>query len=184
LRIFDASPICDGSAALILSRHAPKDTSIPHIKITASAAASEHVGIASRSHPLAAEGITRSGQRALQMAELLAADIDFFELHDAYSIIATLSLEGMGFANRGEGWKMAAEGQLTLQGNLPVSTFGGLKARGHPIGASGVYQAVEAYLQLTRQAGPNQIIKDARIGLIQSIGGTASTILTHVLERI
>lgn len=184
LRIFDASPICDGSASVILSKNPPKDSSIPHIKITASAAASEHVGIASRSHPLAAEGITRSGQQAFRMAEISAKDVDFFELHDAYSIIATLSLEGMGFAAPGDGWKMAAEGQLTLQGNLPVSTFGGLKARGHPIGASGVYQAVEAYLQLSRQAGPNQINKDARIGLIQSIGGTASTILTHVLERM
>lgn len=182
LRIFDASPICDGSAAIILSKYPPSDRSKPCVKITASAGASEHVGIANRAHPLAAEGILRSGMKAYQMAGIAPKDVDFFELHDAYSIIAVLSLEAMGFADPGEGWKLAADGQIGLEGRLPVSTFGGLKARGHPVGASGIYQAVEAYLQLSGQAGANQVKKEARIGLIQSIGGTASTILTHVLE--
>ena len=117
------------------------------------------------------------------MAGISAKDVDFFELHDAYSIIAVLSLEAMGFANKGEGWKLAVEGEIALDGKIPISTFGGLKARGHPIGASGVYQTVEAYLQLTHQADQNQIKKDVKIGLIQSIGGTASSIITHVLAR-
>ena len=181
LRIYDASPICDGSAAIVLSRYPPTDRSKPQIKITASSAATEHVGIARRSHPLAAEGIQRSGVNAYRMAGITAKDVDIFELHDAYSVIAVLSLEAMGFAERGEGWKLAAEGHITQEGKLPVSTFGGLKARGHPIGASGVYQAVETYLQLTYNAGANQVKKDAHVGLIQSIGGTASSIITHVL---
>jgi acetyl-CoA C-acetyltransferase len=183
LRIFDASPICDGSAAVVLSKYPPADKTKPQIKITASAAASESVGIANRADPLAAEGIQRSGAKAFQMAGITTKDVDFFELHDAYSIIAVLSLEAMGFANKGEGWKLAEEGAITPSGRLPVSTCGGLKARGHPIGASGVYQAVEAYLQLADKAGDNQVEKDVNVGLIQSIGGTASSIITHVLVK-
>lgn len=183
LRIYDASPICDGSAALVLSKYPPINSNIPTIKITGSGAASEYVGIANRVNPLAAEGIQRSGGKALKMADVSVGEIDFFELHDAYSVIAVLSLEAMGFAKQGEGWKLAMDNEISLSGKVPVSTFGGLKARGHPIGASGVYQAVEAYLQLTNQAGANQIQKEVKTGLIQSIGGTASSIITHVLMR-
>ena len=183
VRIYDASPIGDGSAAIVLSRFPTADAAKPQIKITASAAASEHVGITRRADPLAAEGIQRSGMKALTTAGLSIEAVNFFELHDAYSIIAVLSLEAMGFAKQGEGWRLAAEDAITLTGRLPVSTFGGLKARGHPIGASGVYQAVEAYLQLIGNAGANQIAKDVQIGLIQSIGGTASSIFTHVLVK-
>jgi len=183
LRLYDASPICDGAAAVVLSRKPLNTKNLPPIKITASSAATEAVGIKDRISPLMADGIRKSGQKALEMAGISTADVDFFELHDAYSIIATLSLEAMGFAKPGEGWKLAQEGEILLNGRLPISTFGGLKARGHAIGASGVYQAVEAYLQLTGQAGENQIKNDARFGLIQSIGGTASTIITHVLVR-
>lgn len=183
LRLYDASPICDGSAAVVLSRHPRTGTDRPQIKITASAAASESVGIARRANPLAAEGIQRSGVKAFLMAGITKEDVDFFELHDAYSIIATLSLEAMGFAPKGEGWKLAIDEVITPNGRLPVSTFGGLKARGHPIGASGVYQAVEAYMQLTNTAGANQLPKDVATALIQSIGGTASSIITHVLVR-
>lgn len=185
LRLYDASPICDGAAAIVLSNKPLVKTSknLPQIKITASSAATEAVGINDRAYPLMAEGISKSGIKAFKIANISASDVDFFELHDAYSIIATLSLEAMGFAKPGQGWKLAHEGEILLNGRLPISTFGGLKARGHAIGASGVYQAVEAYLQLTNQAGENQIKNDARIGLIQSIGGTASTIITHVLVR-
>lgn len=181
LRIYDASPICDGSAALILSKYPPSDKTRPHVKITASAAASEYVGLANRRDPLAAEGIQRSGMKAFKMAGITTKDVDFFELHDAYSIIAVLSLEAMGFAPKGEGWKLGEEQAIMLDGKLPISSFGGLKARGHPIGASGVYQAAEAYLQLTGNAGANKIVKDVNVGLIQSIGGTASSVFTHVL---
>ena len=141
------------------------------------------MGIANRVDPLEAAGIKRSGLKALDVAGIGIDDIDFFELHDAYSILATLTLEALGFAKKGEGWKLAVEEKITPNGSIPIATFGGLKARGHPIGASGVYQAVEAYLQLTDLAGDNQLKKDVHIGLIQSIGGTASTILTHVLVK-
>jgi len=183
VRLFDASPICDGAAAIVLSKY-PSQKNEPNVKITASASATEFVGISDRTSPLAADGIKQSGQKAYKMAGITAKDVDVFELHDAYSIISTLSLEAMGFALPGEGWKLAQDGDIFLNGKIPISTFGGLKARGHAIGASGVYQAIETYLQLTGKAGDNQIQKDPRIGLVQSIGGTASTTITHVLERV
>lgn len=186
VRIYDASPICDGAAAIVLSKYPNNSVSkksLPNIKITASAVATDFVGISDRTSPLDAQGIKLSGQKAYQMAGINPVDVDFFELHDAYSIISTLSLEAMGFAKQGEGWKLAAEGEITLGGRIPISTFGGLKARGHAIGASGVYQTVEAYLQLTDRAEVNKIHKEAKVGVVQSIGGTASTTITHVLVK-
>lgn len=186
LRLLDASPVCDGASAIILSKHPSsyyREKKFPQVKITASASSTEFVAIGNRTSPLAAEGIQRSGQKAYKMAGISAKDVDFFELHDAYSIISTLSLEAMGFAEFGEGWKLAADGEILREGKIPISTFGGLKARGHAIGASGIYQAVEAYLQLTDRAEKNQIKKEAKVGMIQSIGGTASTTITHVLVR-
>jgi acetyl-CoA C-acetyltransferase len=181
VKILDASPICDGAAAIVLSKYPKQTTVLPSVKIIASACATEAVSINGRNAPLDAEGIRLSGKKAYEMAGILPTDVDFFELHDAYSIISTLSLEAMGFAEQGKGWKLAADGDISLYGKIPISTFGGLKARGHPIGASGVYQAVESYMQLCGTAGENQIKKEANIGLIQSIGGTASTAITHVL---
>jgi acetyl-CoA C-acetyltransferase len=107
--------------------------------------------------------------------------VDLFELCDAFSIYAVLSLEAAGFAGRGQGWKLAQDGELGLKGRLPVSTLGGLKGRGNPLGATGVYQIVEAALQLRGEAGPNQI-PGARRALVQSLGGPAATAVAHVLE--
>ena len=112
---------------------------------------------------------------------------DLFELHDTYSIYAALSLEAAGFAACGEGWRLAQnDGQpavISLGGSLPISTMGGMKARGFAGGAAGVYQAVEATLQLRGQAGKNQV-SNARRALIQCLGGPASTAVTHVLEVV
>jgi acetyl-CoA C-acetyltransferase len=181
IKMLDASPICDGAAALVLSKYPNNEKKIPQVKIIASSCATESVSINGRIDPLNAVGIHESGKKAYSMAGIGPEDIDFFELHDAYSIISTLSLEAMGFAEKGNGWKLAAEGEIALNGKIPISTFGGLKARGHPIGASGVYQAVESYHQLTGTANANQIKKEIRAGLIQSIGGTASTAITHIM---
>ncbi len=181
VKILDASPICDGAAAIVLSKYPKQSSLLPPVKIIASSCATEAVSINGRNAPLDADGIRLSGNKAYEMAGIKPSNVDFFELHDAYSIISTLSLEAMGFAKQGHGWKLAAEGDIALNGKIPVSTFGGLKARGHPIGASGVYQAVESYMQICGIAGENQIKKDANVGLIQSIGGTASTAITHVL---
>ena len=110
-------------------------------------------------------------------------NISLFEYHDAFSIYAALALESVGFAIRGQGWKLAAEGQIALKGRIPCATMGGLKARGFPGGATGVYLAVEAATQLRGQAEANQIA-GATYALIQSLGGPASTAVTHILERL
>jgi acetyl-CoA C-acetyltransferase len=120
---------------------------------------------------------------SIEKALPVPVQLDFFELHDAYSIYAVLSLEAGGFAAKGEGWKLALTDTLTLKGKLPISTMGGLKARGFPIGATGAYQLVEAVQQLRGDAGKNQI-PGAKRALVQSLGGPASTAVTHVLEKM
>ena len=122
-------------------------------------------------------------ERACRQAAIRPQDVDLFELYDAYSIYAALSLEAAGFADRGEGWKLAAGGEISLTGKLPISTLGGLKARGNPGGATGVYQAVEAVLQLRGLAGKNQV-EGAKRAMIQCLGGPAATAVTHIFERV
>jgi acetyl-CoA C-acetyltransferase len=134
---------------------------------------------------LAFEAARLSVERACQKAHITPLQVDFFELYDAYSIYAALSLEAAGFAEKGQGWKLAQNGgapaAISLQGSMPISTLGGLKARGNPGGATGVYQAVEATLQLRGQAGVNQLSKPRR-AMVQCLGGPASTAVTHILE--
>ncbi len=126
------------------------------------------------------EAAAVSVQQALLKAGINLPDVDFFEYSDNTTLHAVLSLEAAGFAPRGEGWKLATSGALTLQGELPVATMGGHKARGFPLGASGVFQVVEACQQLRGEAGLNQI-EHARIGMTQSLAATASAAATQIL---
>lgn len=182
LRLLDCSPICDGAAAVVLapSAHARQFTSTP-VQVVASATATDRFRVADRPHPLHLAAAELSAQRALAQANYTLADIDFFELHDAFSIMACLLLEAVGFAAPGQGWRMAAEGGVALDGRLPIATLGGLKARGHPIGATALYQTCEIVLQLTGRAGPNQL-GHAHTALLQSVGGAATTVLTHLFS--
>jgi acetyl-CoA C-acetyltransferase len=109
-------------------------------------------------------------------------DIDLFELHDAYTIMSALCLEATGFTPPGTATEFVRNGRISLTGDLPISTMGGLKARGHPVGATGVYQLVEGFLQLAEQAGANQV-ENAETALLQNIGGTGSTVVNHILRR-
>jgi acetyl-CoA C-acetyltransferase len=153
------------------------------VRISGSSSVSDTLALHDRTDPLTFQAARLSAERALRQAGLLPADIDFFELFDAFSIYAALSLEAAGFAERGEGWQLAQDGEINLDGSLPISTFGGLKARGNPGGATGIYQVVEAVLQLRERAGDNQV-KDARKAMVQCLGGPASSAATHVLERM
>jgi acetyl-CoA C-acetyltransferase len=134
-----------------------------------------------RTDPLSFQAACLSIEKACWQANIPPDHIDLFELYDAFSIYAALSLEAAGLAKRGQGWQLAQDGRISLNGNTPISTMGGLKARGNPGGATGVYQAVEAVLQLRGQAGKNQV-PGARWALVQSLGGPASSAATHVLE--
>jgi acetyl-CoA C-acetyltransferase len=182
--LFDASPGCDGAAAVILApTEYAKTLSPAPVKIRASAIATAPLAVHDRQDPLALTASAISSQKAYNQAGVGPADLDFFELHDAFTIMAALSLEASGFAERGKGIQLALDGEITLEGRVPISTMGGLKARGHPVGATGLYQIVESVLQLRGLAGPNQI-PGARLGMAQNIGGSGATIITHILEAM
>ncbi len=185
INMMDSSPICDGAAAVVLvpTDRAREFVTGHHrgpVRILASASATDMLAIHDRRDPLFLEAAHLSSQKAYLQAGVGPEEIDFFELHDAFTIMSALGLEATGFARRGEGWRMAAEEEIGIRGRLPITTMGGLKSRGHPVGATGVYQVVEAVLQLTGQAGENQV-PDARIGMTQNIGGSGATIITHIL---
>ncbi|MBE3038648.1 MAG: thiolase domain-containing protein [Chloroflexi bacterium] len=185
LNIFDVAPNADGAAAVVLTRREllPKDFPHPVVRLAASTIASDTLALAERSDPLWFAAAQASVEQAFQKAGITRAQVDLFEYYDAFSIFAALSLEAAGFAKRGQGWKLAGDGSIALTGQLPCATLGGLKARGNPGGATGVYQAVEAVAQLRGQAGANQIA-GARYALIQCLGGPASIAVTHILEKI
>jgi len=182
LTLLDSSPICDGAAAVILcSADAARHFRHKPVRITASAVATDTVALHDRSDILWPRAVYASAKAAYGQAGRSPQDIDLFELHDAFSITAALSLEASGFAEKGAGVRLAQDGAIALEGSIPICTFGGLKARGHPVGASGLYQAVEAVMQLRADAGNNQV-EAARIAMIQSIAGSGSFVATHILE--
>ena len=183
INILDSAPICDGAAAVVL---VPFDRAREYgankrlVRIAASASATDTLAIHDRRDPLFLEAAFLSSHRAYAQAGVNREEIDLFELHDAFSIMSVLALEACGFAPRGRGVDLGESGAITLQGRLPITTMGGLKARGHPVGATGVYQVVEVVQQLRGDAGPNQLA-NARVGMTQNIGGSGATIVTHIL---
>jgi acetyl-CoA C-acetyltransferase len=177
--LFDASPIGDGAAALLL---VPAEKAPQAVQVAGSAVAIDTLAIHDREDPLWLKAAEQSAARAFAQAGISPDDVDLFEAHDAFSIMAALSLEACGFAARGEGARLAQEGEILPGGRIPISTMGGLKARGHPVGATGLYQLAEATLQLRGAAGAAQI-EDAHIALTQNIGGSGATIVTHVLRK-
>jgi acetyl-CoA C-acetyltransferase len=182
LNMFDIAPYADGAAVVVLCREncLPKGWDKPRVRVIGSSLVTDTLSIHDRHRPLVWDAARLSIERACRGAGILPRDVNFFEYHDATSLHAALSLEAAGFASQGQGWMLAKPEVIGLKGHIPVATFGGLKARGHPIGATGVYQAVEATLQLRGDAGPNQV-PDAKIGLIQCLGGMASTAAAHVM---
>lgn len=185
VNMFDMAPHADGAAALVLTRRdlLPSDWASPLVKVAGSASASDTLALHDRKDMLFFNTAQISAGKAMKQVGLTLNDIHLFEYHDVYSIYAALQLEAVGFAVKGRGWKLAAEKEIDLKGTIPCATMGGMKARGFPGGAAGVYQAVEATIQLRGQAGPNQV-PNARTGLIQSLGGPASTAVSHVLQKI
>lgn len=184
VNLLDSSPICDGAAAVIL---APADAAralcAAPVHIAASAVGTDTLAVHDRRDPLVLDGAVLSTQRAYKQARVGPDDIDLFELHDAFSIMAALSLEAAGFADKGEGLRLAMENEIRIEGRVPIATMGGLKARGHPVGATGLYQIVEVVQQLRGLAGENQV-PNARLGMAQNIGGSGATVTTHILERM
>ena len=180
IRLLDCSPICDGAAAVVL---APRDEARAYtrkpVHILASSVATDNFRVADRHNPLSLKASRISARKAFRAANINIGDISFYELHDAFSIMACLQLESVGFAQPGEGWRMAEEKRIFLDGDVPIATFGGLKARGHPIGATAIYQTAEIVQQLTESAGENQVA-NPQTAMLQSVGGAATTVITHI----
>jgi len=180
LHLLDCAPICDGAAAVVL---APRQQARAHtdrpVHILSSSVVTDRFRLRDRRDSLCLEAASLSAQTAFRRANVNRNDVSLFEAHDAFSIMACLLLEAVGFAGPGQGWRLAAENAIALRGRIPISTMGGLKARGHPIGATALYQTCEIVLQLTGRAGKNQVTK-AQVALLQSVGGVASTVITHV----
>ncbi|HEX2980301.1 MAG TPA: thiolase domain-containing protein [Anaerolineaceae bacterium] len=184
INLLDASPMGDGAAAAVivpLDQVNPNDTSL--IKIAGSGSATDTIAVHARRDPLFLSAAYRSVRQAYDQAGVGPEDIDIFEAHDAFTIMAALSLEACGFAERGQGPRLALDGGILPTGRVPISTRGGLKARGHPVGATGMYQIVEVVQQLRCEAGATQV-PNARIGMAQNIGGSGSNIVTHILKRL
>jgi len=184
INLLDSSPICDGAAAVVLApADAARALSAAPVRIAASAVGTDALAVHDRRDPLVLDGAVLSTRRAYDQAGIGPQDVDLFELHDAFSIMAALSLEAAGFADKGQGLRLALEGEIDIEGCVPVSTMGGLKARGHPVGATGIYQVVEVVQQLRGLAGANQV-ENARLGMAQNIGGSGATVVTHILELV
>ena len=184
INMFDIAPNADGAAALVLTRRdlLPSEFPNPLVKIAGSAASSDTLALHDRKDMLYFDTAQVSAGKAMKQAGVILDEVDLFEYHDAFSIYAALQLEAIGFAIKGKGWKLAVDNEISLNGRIPSATMGGMKARGYPGGAAGVYQAVEATIQLRGKAETNQIA-DAKTALIQSLGGPASTAVSHILQK-
>ena len=183
INLLDASPIGDGAAAAVIVP-AEKVTSIPgrpRMTVAGSASATDTIAVHSRKDPLFLDAAYQSAKNCYEIAGIKVEDIDVFELHDAFSIMSALSLEACGFAPRGQGVRLGLENEISPKGRVPICTRGGLKARGHPVGATGMYQIVEIVQQLRGECEETQV-DGAKIGMAQNIGGSGATVLTHILK--
>ena len=183
--LYDIAPLADGAAAVLLTRRelVPEGLGHPLVRVAGSSLVTDRLALHDRSDPLFFDAAAVSVQRACQQAGITPAQADFFEYADITTLHAILSLEAAGLAPRGQGWRLARDHAQWQHKPLPVATLGGYKARGNPLGAAGVYQAVEACLQLRGEAGATQL-PQARVGMIQALAGTGSTALTHVLMQV
>jgi len=181
VRLYDACPTANGCAAVVLSS---KGVRGQHPVVLGTDCKTEFISLAMRKDLLEFSAVQQSVKEAMRQAHITPQDVDVFEAHDAYSIMAALSLEST-FCAPGQGLAYAKSGAIGLEGELPMSTFGGLKARGHPVGASGIYQIAEIMLQLKGEAGENQVKKKSGKGvkyaLTSSFGGAATTVTSHVI---
>jgi acetyl-CoA C-acetyltransferase len=183
LRILDCSPITDGAAALILGPvELAKKLKKPIVKIVASGMATDTIALSSRREITWIESTYQAAKRAYAMADKKPEDMDIIEVHDCFTIAEICVMEALGLVEKGKGGKAVQDGLTSLQGKIPVNTSGGLKAKGHPVGATGAAQAVEVVKQLRGEAGPRQV-KDAKVGLTQNMGGSGGSSVVHIFER-
>jgi acetyl-CoA C-acetyltransferase len=181
LRLYDFCPITDGSAALLFcSEDVAREHTDEYATIAGVAGATDTWTVHERADPTTMGGVVESGSGAYEMAGYGPGDVDVAELHDMFTILEFLQMEGLDFAEKGEAWEMAMDGETTMDGSLPINTSGGLKSKGHPLGASGVAQGYEIYQQLVGDAGDRQV--DAEVGLACNVGGFGNCVITTIME--
>lgn len=185
INLMDSSPIADGAAAVIVvaEEHLDKFKGKP-VSLLACEVGTDTVALDNREDPLWLKGVERSVKKAYYISGLEPKDINFFEVHDAFSIITALSLEASGFVEKGKAIPFAEKNGIDINGGLPLTTGGGLKGRGHPVGATGVYQIVEAINQLRGDVASEVQVANNNIGMAQNIGGSGATVITTILKRI
>lgn len=183
LRLLHCSPVSDGAAAVILCPldQARRYTDRP-VKILGSGFATAPMALADRKDPAFLEAVQTSAQRAYQMAGVGPDAVHLAEVHDCFSIAEICCVEALGFVEKGKGGGAARSGLTALGGRIPVNTSGGLKSKGHPVGATGIAQAIEVFEQLRGEAGDRQV-EGARIGLTQNMGGSGASSVVHIFGR-
>jgi acetyl-CoA C-acetyltransferase len=181
LRLYDFCPITDGSAALLLCRESvAREYTDDYAVVTGIGGATDTHVVHERADPTTMRGVVESSEIAYEMADRDPDDVDVAELHDMFTILEFLQSEDLGFFEKGEGWKAVEEGVTDRDGDLPINTSGGLKSKGHPLGASGVAQVYEIYKQVIGDAGPRQV--EADVGLACNVGGFGNCVTTTILE--
>ncbi|MDN7025920.1 thiolase domain-containing protein [Methanoculleus sp. FWC-SCC1] len=180
LRLFDCSPITDGAAAVVVVplERAREFTDTP-VRVLASAQASDTIALHDRREISTLDATVAAGRRAFQQAGIEHRDIDMLEVHDCFTIAEICAIEDLGFCAKGEAGKLTEEGVTALHGDIPVNTSGGLKACGHPVGATGIKQIYEIVKQIRGEATGRQV--DAEIGMAHNVGGTGATVAVHIL---
>ena len=181
LRLYDFCPITDGSAALMFCPvEVAEEYTDNYAVVSGVAGATDTHVVHERDDPTVMGGVVESGKQAYEMAELVPGDVDVAELHDMFTILEFLQMEGLDFAENGRAWEQVEAGRTTRDGELPINTSGGLKSKGHPLGASGVAQGYEIYKQVVGEAGARQV--DADVGLACNVGGFGNCVITTILE--
>jgi acetyl-CoA C-acetyltransferase len=183
LRILDCSPITDGAAAVLMCpvEEAKRISRKPIVRVAGSGHATDTIALHDREDMTAFAATTHAAEKAYKMAGCGPADLDIVEVHDCFTIAEICVTEALGLVERGKGGEAAESGMTALDGKIPVNTSGGLKAKGHPVGATGVAQIIELVKQLRGEAGDRQI-SGARRGLAQNMGGTGGSTTVHILE--
>jgi len=181
LRLYDFCPITDGSAALMFCPvEVAEEYTDEYVRIAGVGGATDTHVVHERADPTTMGGVVESGEQAYEMSGYGPDDIDVAELHDMFTILEFLQSEGLGFFEEGHAWEAVEEGVTERDGELPINTSGGLKSKGHPLGASGVAQGVEIYEQLMGEAGPRQV--EADVGLCCNVGGFGNCVITAIME--
>ena len=181
LTIFDCSPVTDGAASVILCPldMAKQFTDKAPVKILASSMATNSIALHSRKDLTTIQAATDAAQKAYKMADLGPKDIDLCEVHDCFTIAEIMAIESLGFFEKGTGAQASFDGRTALKGEMPINTSGGLKSKGHPVGATGIAQAIEVVSQLRGECGERQV-ENAKIGMTQNMGGSGGSSVVHI----